>query len=121
MSKIADRLRGIVRLVETKEAGVLAILESLQRAADGRHTRIYVRDGSLVTPRVAGRRHADVAAANWHVLARFAGRFLELLDVPSLCRHRATFSHFSSSRAITRAVLSNRSSAARDRCGVHRN
>ncbi len=73
---------------ETKEEGVLAILDALQRASDGRHTRIYVNDGSLVTPVVAGRRHHDVAAANWHALARYCGRFLELgpallLDVGS--------------------------------------
>jgi hypothetical protein len=63
---------------ETKEQGVLSILDALQRAADGRHTRVYVNDGSMVTPLVAGRRHAEVAAANWHALARFVGRFMEL-------------------------------------------
>jgi probable H4MPT-linked C1 transfer pathway protein len=73
---------------ETKEQGVLAILEGLQRAADGRHTRVYANDGNMVTPVVAGRRHAEVAAANWHALARFAGRYMELgasmlLDVGS--------------------------------------
>ena len=62
----------------TKEEGVLAILDALQEAADGRHTRIYVNDGTMVTPLVAGRRHSEVAAANWHALARFAGRFMEL-------------------------------------------
>ena len=66
----------------------MAILEALQRAADGRHTRVYVNDGTMVTPVVAGRRHAEVAAANWHALARFVGRYLELgaallLDVGS--------------------------------------
>jgi probable H4MPT-linked C1 transfer pathway protein len=73
---------------ETKEQGVLSILDALQRAADGRHTRVYVNDGSIVTPVIAGRRHAEVAAANWHALARFVGRFMELgpallLDVGS--------------------------------------
>lgn len=63
---------------ENKEQGVLSILDALQQAADGRHTRVYVNDGTLVTPVVAGRRHAEVAAANWHALARFAGRYLEL-------------------------------------------
>lgn len=63
---------------ETKEAGVTAILAAFQQAADGRHTRVYVNDGSLVTPVVAARRYTEVAAANWHALARYAGRFMEL-------------------------------------------
>ena len=63
---------------ESKEEGVLAILDAFQKAADGRHTRIYSTDGAMVTPVVAARRYADVAAANWHALARFSGRFMEL-------------------------------------------
>jgi probable H4MPT-linked C1 transfer pathway protein len=63
---------------QTKEQGVEAILEALQSAADGRHTRVYANDGSVVTPLVARRRHTDVAAANWHALARYCGRFMEL-------------------------------------------
>ena len=63
---------------ESKEEGVRAILCAFQKAADGRHTRIYSSDGSMVTPVVAGRRYVDVAAANWHALARFSGRFMEL-------------------------------------------
>jgi (4-(4-[2-(gamma-L-glutamylamino)ethyl]phenoxymethyl)furan-2-yl)methanamine synthase len=73
---------------ESKEQGVLAILDALHRAADGRHTRVYAHDGALLTPVVAGRRYAAVAAANWHALARFVGRYMELgaallLDVGS--------------------------------------
>jgi probable H4MPT-linked C1 transfer pathway protein len=63
---------------ETKEEGVNEILSALQRAADGRHTRVYLTDGSMVTPIVAGRRYMEAAAANWHALARFGGRFMEL-------------------------------------------
>ncbi len=63
---------------DSKEQGVLFILEALHAAADGRHTRVYVNDGSLVTPVVAGRRFTEVAAANWHALARYCGRFMEL-------------------------------------------
>jgi hypothetical protein len=63
---------------ESKEEGVNQILLSLQRAADGRHTRVYLTDGSMVTPIVAGRRYAEAAASNWHALACFAGRFMEL-------------------------------------------
>ena len=73
---------------ETKAAGVTFILDALHRAADGRHTRVYLSDGSLVTPQVAKSRPASVAAANWHVLARFATRFTNrqpslLIDVGS--------------------------------------
>ncbi|MBI2479489.1 MAG: H4MPT-linked C1 transfer pathway protein, partial [Planctomycetia bacterium] len=73
---------------ETKAAGVTFILDALDRAADGRHTRVYLSDGSLVAPQVAKRRPASVAAANWHVLARFATRFTHrqpslLIDVGS--------------------------------------
>lgn len=60
----------------TKRAGVLSILDALQEAVDGRHTRVYALDGALLTPLVAGRRYGEVAAANWHALARYAGRFL---------------------------------------------
>lgn len=63
---------------ENKQQGVKAILDAFQQAADGRHTRVYLNDGSLVTPVVAARRYSEAAASNWHALARFAGRFLEL-------------------------------------------
>jgi hypothetical protein len=73
---------------DTKAAGVKFILDALQRGADGRHTRVYLSDGSLVTPQVAKSRPAFVAAANWHALARFATRFTNqqpslLIDVGS--------------------------------------
>jgi len=60
---------------ESKAAGVTFILDALQQAADGRHTRVFLSDGSLVTLQVAKSRPASVAAANWHALARFATRF----------------------------------------------
>lgn len=60
---------------ETKEQGVGFILDAVEQAADGRHTRVYLSRGALVTPQVARMRSAEVAAANWHALARFAGRF----------------------------------------------
>ncbi len=73
---------------ENKAAGVTFILDALQQAADGRHTRVYLNDGSLVTPQVAKTRPASVAAANWHALACFAARFTKaqaslLIDVGS--------------------------------------
>ncbi|MFV1966275.1 MAG: hydantoinase/oxoprolinase family protein [Pirellulaceae bacterium] len=60
---------------ETKAEGVRFIIEAVREAADGRHTRVYLRNGMLVTPQVAVSRPADVAAANWHALARFAARY----------------------------------------------
>ncbi|MBC8354103.1 MAG: H4MPT-linked C1 transfer pathway protein [Planctomycetes bacterium] len=67
---------------DSKAAGVAFILDALEQAADGRHTRVYLNDGSLVTLQVAKSRPAFVAAANWHALARFAGRFT--IGQPSL-------------------------------------
>lgn len=59
---------------QSKTEGVTAILNAVERAVDGRHTRIYRTDGKLVSLQVALRDPAIVAAANWHALARFAGR-----------------------------------------------
>ncbi len=58
-----------------KTAGVEFILEQVSNAADGRHTRIYLTDGNMVTPQVAQRKPLQAASANWHALGRFAGRF----------------------------------------------
>ena len=73
---------------ETKAEGVQFILAAVHEAADGRHTRVYLSDGRLVTPQVAERSPKLVAAANWHVLARYVGRFAShgsaiLLDIGS--------------------------------------
>lgn len=59
---------------ETKAEGVAFILDAVQQAADGRHTRVYLSSGRLVTPQVATRRSSEVAAANWHALAAFSAR-----------------------------------------------
>lgn len=63
---------------ESKEEGVAAISAALQAAADGRHARVYLNDGSFVTPMVATRRYQEAAASNWHALSRFVGRYMEL-------------------------------------------
>jgi (4-(4-[2-(gamma-L-glutamylamino)ethyl]phenoxymethyl)furan-2-yl)methanamine synthase len=72
----------------TKAEGVLAILDAVQAAAGGRHTRLYSVDGTLLAPEIARRFPQKVAAANWHALARFAGCIAEnetalLLDIGS--------------------------------------
>ena len=59
----------------TKADGVRAIVEAVSHAADGRHTRIYLTDGRLVTSQVALTNPVLAAASNWHALARFAGRY----------------------------------------------
>jgi (4-(4-[2-(gamma-L-glutamylamino)ethyl]phenoxymethyl)furan-2-yl)methanamine synthase len=73
---------------ESKGAGVKFILEAVKGASDSRHTRVYLNNGMLVTPQVAASRPLQVAAANWHALARFCGRFARkesalLMDVGS--------------------------------------
>lgn len=73
---------------ESKNEGVKFILEAVRKASDARHTRVYLNNGTLVTPQVAATRPLQVAAANWHALARFVGRFVRkeltlLIDVGS--------------------------------------
>jgi probable H4MPT-linked C1 transfer pathway protein len=72
----------------TKKDGVEHILEAFVRACDQRHTRVYRIDGKIVTPQVARHEPLRCAATNWHVLARFAGKFVPsgpalLLDIGS--------------------------------------
>jgi probable H4MPT-linked C1 transfer pathway protein len=71
-----------------KSEGVTFILNAVQEASDGRPTRVYLITGNMVTPQVAKRKPLAAAAANWHALARFAGRFAPqgpamLIDVGS--------------------------------------
>lgn len=72
----------------SRSEGVRAILEAVETAADGRHTRVYRGDGKMVTPQIALREPLRASAANWHALARFCCRFALtgpglLLDVGS--------------------------------------
>jgi probable H4MPT-linked C1 transfer pathway protein len=62
----------------TKSEGVRAIVQALVEAAEERELAIYLTDGSLVHPEEAIRRPLEAAASNWHVLARFAARYLPL-------------------------------------------
>jgi len=73
---------------ETKEAGVRFILQSVSEGCDNRHTRVYLSDGRIVTPQIALTMPHLVAAANWHAMAKFAGRYAPsgsamLIDVGS--------------------------------------
>lgn len=73
---------------ESKEAGVQFILQAVSEGSDNRHTRVYLNDGRLVTPQIALTMPHLVAAANWHAVAKFAGRYAKsgtalLIDVGS--------------------------------------
>lgn len=73
---------------ESKTQGVQHILKAVNSAADGRHTRVYLTDGMLVTPQVAITKPLLAAASNWHALARFCGRYAQdenavLIDIGS--------------------------------------
>lgn len=73
---------------ESKAAGVQFILQAVASGSDNRHTRVYLVDGRMVTPQVAVTLPQLAAASNWHVLARFAGRWAAsgpalLIDVGS--------------------------------------
>ena len=72
----------------TKAEGVQFIVAATLEAAAGRDVRVYQTDGRLVSAAEAVRSPRLVAAANWHALARFAGRYAAtgvalLLDIGS--------------------------------------
>ena len=104
--QLADALRTLVALVPrvdhiaatmtgeladcftTKVEGVKFILDALQTAADGRHTRVYLTNGKLVSLQTAMRQPLLAASSNWHALASFAGQYVAdgcglLVDVGS--------------------------------------
>ena len=104
--QLADALRSLIAVVPkvdhvaatmtgeladcftTKAEGVKYILDALQVAADGRHTRVYLTNGKLVSLQTAARQPLLAASSNWHALARFAGRYVDagsglLIDVGS--------------------------------------
>src|SRR5947209_9486014 len=58
-----------------KRAGVSAILVAVADAAKGLPVRVWQTDGRFADPVVARERHLQTAAANWHALATFAGRY----------------------------------------------
>lgn len=72
---------------ETKAQGVRHILHHARQAAGQRTVLVYLVDGSLVPSDAAQREPLRAAAANWHALARFAGRYCPaaglLLDIGS--------------------------------------
>ncbi|MDX1962326.1 MAG: hydantoinase/oxoprolinase family protein [Pirellulales bacterium] len=59
----------------TRTEGVQFILSAVSMVAEQRHTRVYLSDGLLMAPQLALRSPLKVAAANWHALAKYCGRF----------------------------------------------
>lgn len=60
---------------QTKAEGVWHILTAVGRIAGRRRVLVYRTDGRLVSADEARQEPLAVAAANWHALACFAGRF----------------------------------------------
>jgi hypothetical protein len=58
----------------TKREGVAAIVQAVRQVAGQRQVAVYRTDGTLVDLAAAVAEPLRVAAANWHALARFAGR-----------------------------------------------
>lgn len=73
---------------ETKREGVNAILDAVEVVANGRPVRVWSTDGDFVGLAEGRQHHLKVAAANWHALATFAGRYVAdenavLIDIGS--------------------------------------
>lgn len=73
---------------ESRTEGVHFIIHALEKASDGRHLRVYLTNGDLVTTQVALQNPLQAASSNWHAWARFAGRYAKqgtalLIDVGS--------------------------------------
>ena len=73
---------------ETKRDGVNAIIKAVRFASAARPIHVWSTDGVFLNSEEAKRQHMKVAAANWHALATFAGRFVPegraiLVDVGS--------------------------------------
>jgi probable H4MPT-linked C1 transfer pathway protein len=73
---------------ETKRDGVHAIIKAVRFASSGRRIRVWSTDGAFLDTEEAKAHHLKVAAANWHALATFAGRYVPegraiLIDVGS--------------------------------------
>ncbi|MEX2142360.1 MAG: hydantoinase/oxoprolinase family protein [Pirellulales bacterium] len=87
--RIAATMTGeLADCFDSKEDGVRFILRALETAADGGYISVYQTDGRLEQLESAYCNPCLAAAANWHALARFAGRYAEsgtalLIDIGS--------------------------------------
>jgi probable H4MPT-linked C1 transfer pathway protein len=89
VSHVAATMTGeLADCFSTKAEGVGFILNAFNAAADGRHTRVYLTNGRLVSLQTALKQPLLAAASNWHALASFAVRYVPegvglLVDVGS--------------------------------------
>jgi (4-(4-[2-(gamma-L-glutamylamino)ethyl]phenoxymethyl)furan-2-yl)methanamine synthase len=60
---------------ETKREGVNAIIDALEAVVPRERLRVWTTAGRFVSVEEARPAHLEVAAANWHALATFGGRF----------------------------------------------
>jgi probable H4MPT-linked C1 transfer pathway protein len=72
----------------TRSEGVQFILDAMNTAAEKRPLKIYSHRDGLISSKAALKQPLNVAAANWHALASFAGRlassgFALLIDIGS--------------------------------------
>jgi len=72
----------------TRTEGVQFILSATAMIANGRHLRVYLTSGQMVSPQLALRSPLKAASANWHALAKYCGRFARrglavLIDIGS--------------------------------------
>jgi probable H4MPT-linked C1 transfer pathway protein len=87
--RIAATMTGeLADCFDTKADGVRYILEALAIAAEARPVCVYQINGRLKPSESVLRQPQLAAAANWHALARFAGRYAEtgaalLIDIGS--------------------------------------
>jgi probable H4MPT-linked C1 transfer pathway protein len=60
---------------ETKREGVAGIIKAVRFASAARPIHVWSTDGTFLNSEEAKQDHMKVAAANWHALATFAGRY----------------------------------------------
>src|SRR5262249_30478065 len=93
-ARLAVTMTGeVADCLATERAGGPAILQAVESAAASRGLarealRVYLTSGGLAPPAEAREQPLRAAAANWHALARFAGRFVPhgpavLIDIGS--------------------------------------
>jgi probable H4MPT-linked C1 transfer pathway protein len=99
LKKLAARLPGCSQIAvtmtgeladcfATKAEGVARILDAVEQLAEGRPIHVWTTAGRFVTPTIAKHDWQIAAAANWHAVATWAGRFTDgsaavLIDIGS--------------------------------------
>jgi probable H4MPT-linked C1 transfer pathway protein len=73
---VATMTGEIADCFSSRAEGVQFILAALEEACLGREVLVYLVDGTLVSPAVAGKRFHQAAASNWHAVASLAARLV---------------------------------------------